>query len=361
MGEHGIIWACSICGGRALSISLLRHFVARQPINHLWQAALKGDHPTPRACPSCQFSMVEVPLPTASAPFVLDVCKRCQFVWFDPLEFEEMPLAPPEFSVATPTRDLPMAAKEVLAEYKIKQIKEQSREGEFGEQPDEWWKCVPAFFGLPIEYDSNPLTRLPWVTWTCAVMILAISLAAFSDLRSVVDRFGLIPSEIGRMGGLTLISSFFLHGGVAHLLGNLYFLIVFGDNVEDFIGRRRFALLLIAATLCGDLFHVAADPGSTRPCIGASGGISGIIVFYALQFPQAKLGFLFRYALMFRWVSMRAYFALILWIVYQFLLAGMQMAGMSRVSAMAHLGGAAAGFFFWLWLRKPKASASDTG
>ncbi len=136
-----------------------------------------------------------------------------------------------------------------------------------------------------------------------------------------------------------------------HLVGNMYFLLIFGDNVEEFLGRPRFLLLMLLATLLGDCFHLVADPSATTPCIGASGGISGVIVFYALQFPKARLGFLLRFC----WVKMPAYFALVLWLLYQMVLATFQVSGFSRVSALAHLGGATAGFLFWCWSRYGKS------
>jgi membrane associated rhomboid family serine protease len=171
-------------------------------------------------------------------------------------------------------------------------------------------------------------------------------------LRTAVGEFGFVPAEALRLGGLTWLTSFFLHGGILHLIGNLYFLLIFGDNVEDHLGRWRYLLLILAATLTGDLVHVLAAPQSTVPSIGASGGISGVIVFYALQFPKARLAFLFRYFLYFRWLQIPAWAALVLWMLLQFFTAALQLSGLSNTAATAHLGGAAAGFLLWLKWRK---------
>jgi membrane associated rhomboid family serine protease len=75
------------------------------------------------------------------------------------------------------------------------------------------------------------------------------------------------------------------------VIGNLYFFIILGDNVEDFLGKSRYLLLIVLAAIIGDFFHIIADPVSQIPCIGASGGISGIIAFYALRFLGNKMGF----------------------------------------------------------------------
>src|SRR5437870_11119967 len=79
--------------------------------------------------------------------------------------------------------------------------------------------------------------------------------AGILHLEEMIHRFGLIPAQLWRYGGLTWISSFFLHGGFWHLISNLYFLLLVGDNVEDYLGRGRFVLLLTLATLGGDALH----------------------------------------------------------------------------------------------------------
>jgi membrane associated rhomboid family serine protease len=121
-------------------------------------------------------------------------------------------------------------------------------------------------------------------------------------------------------------------------------------------------LLIFAATLTGDAVHLLAEPASTVPCIGASGGISGVIVFYALQFPHARLGFLFRYGyVIFRWIQIPAWVALGLWMLLQSGMVLLQLNGFSNVAATAHLGGAAAGFGFWLaWRNMTAPKASDS-
>jgi len=224
--------------------------------------------------------------------------------------------------------------------------------------PDDEWKAIPALFGFPVEKNTSALQSKPWVTWSLAALIAMISLVAFGRLEQSVTQFGLIPDEAFRLGGLTWITSFFLHGGFWHLIGNLYFLLIFGDNVEDYLGRGKYLLLILAADMFGNLLHVLLSPASAVPCIGASGGISGIIVFYALQFPRARLSFLLcgwwglymsRWG--FGWWSIPAWGALILWLLLQTFTLSMEWDGSSTVAASAHFGGAIAGFLAWLWWR----------
>jgi membrane associated rhomboid family serine protease len=181
-------------------------------------------------------------------------------------------------------------------------------------------------------------------------VIAAISTWAFFGLGNAIQQFGLIPAEAWRYGGLTFLTSFFLHGGIIHLASNLYFLVVFGEHVEDYLGRWRWLLLVLLSAIAGDFLHAMVDPHTMTPCIGASGGISGLIAFYALKFPHARLGILFRYYYVFRWIQFPAWLAFVLWLSLQGWGAYEQIAGFSDVSAMAHLGGTAVGVgLWWIW------------
>jgi membrane associated rhomboid family serine protease len=154
--------------------------------------------------------------------------------------------------------------------------------------------------------------------------------------------WGVVPAEIWRHGGLTLVTSFFLHGGLLHLLGNMYFLAIFGDNVEDLLGWRRYLLLLLVASLAGDLFQAHASMAPRIPSIGASGGIAGVIVYYGLTFPQGRLRVL-KFAHL---IDVSVWAALALWVGLQ-LLGTIGASAETAVAYAAHVGGAFAGLIFW--------------
>jgi membrane associated rhomboid family serine protease len=149
------------------------------------------------------------------------------------------------------------------------------------------------------------------------------------------------------MAGLTLLTTFFLHGGWFHLFGNLCFLIIFGGPVEDYLGRARYLLLLLLATAAGSLFQVALAPHSTVPVIGASGGVAGLVAFYGLLFPRVRLVIVTVW-LLFYPLRIRAGQALVLWILIQALGAWEQIHGFTGTAYAAHLGGGAVGLLFWL-------------
>jgi membrane associated rhomboid family serine protease len=305
--------------------------------------------------------MSEVFMGVAGETLKLGVCKRCEFVWFDATEYESIPPLPPKPKdpLEVDEKDLPQAAREALALYKVQQIAERAREED--PEPDANWKAVPALLGLPVEMDSDPLTRIPWATFSLTAIIALISIRAFFDLKNAVEQFGLIPDQAWRYGGLTFLTSFFLHAGIFHLVSNLYFLIVFGIHVENYLGWKRWLFLVGSAATAGNLLHVMADPRGAVPCIGASGGISGLIAFYALKFPHARLGILFRYYYVyFKWIQFPAWVAFILWILLQFWGAYKQIAGFSNVSALAHLGGTALGVLLWAVWKKTESQPATT-
>ena len=103
--------------------------------------------------------------------------------------------------------------------------------------------------------------------------------------------------------------------------------------------------------------HVVGNAESAIPCIGASGGISGVLAYYALAYPHAKLGLMLRVGLLFKWIRFSARVMFLLWLLLQAFGVGMQYAGFSHVSAIAHLGGAAVGVLFWAMERRDGESS----
>ena len=368
---HGIFWTCPACEGRLVSVAVLRRIVEQEHVDWVWAQAREGKGVENRFCPLCHRLMMEVPSGSSPAAPKLDVCKFCTYVWFDPEEFEELAVMPkldrasaktlremnapitaygvPRVSsrAAAACRDPAQEAREALAIARVKQMTEDAQD-----KPEEWWKMIPAFLGIPVEISGHKIERVPYVTWLLAAAVSGASIFAFFRGEDFIHSYAMIPAEMFRMGGLTLLTSFFLHAGWFHLLSNMYFLVTFGDNVEDYLGKGRFLLLTGLADISGNVLHALFDPRSAIPCIGASGGISGLIAFYVLKFPNVKLGFY--YWLFFRpiWIKISALGFFLLWVGLQFFGAYSQIKGFSNVSALAHLGGAAVGVVFYLIFRK---------
>lgn len=194
----------------------------------------------------------------------------------------------------------------------------------------------------------NELQHTPWVTWILAAVLVLVTVITYGNMEQVVYSYGLVPKDWMRLGGLTLLTSFFLHGGIIHMASNVYFLLVFGDNVEDYLGKKRFLFLMGIAALAGSLLHVVFEPRSDIPCVGASSGIAAIITYYALQFPHAQLGFFSRFLYSFTWTRCPAWFFFFLWLTSQIFTTWEQLKGFGSVSALAHIGGITVGVLFWL-------------
>lgn len=351
--EKGLVWTCARCGGHAATVTILRKKVDGPFVGELWENIIseKWTRPRPdRPCPSCERPMGELTKLTVTGPVQIDACRACQFFWFDLGEAQQLPARP----AGAQEPELDPRAREALALAEIELIRRRHEPaGLEGGPPDEWWQILATLVGLPV-HEPEGLLRKPFLTWGIALLILAVSLFAFGSLETWIREYGFVPADPLRHGGLTLLASFLLHGGWFHLLGNLYFLLVFGDDVEDVLGHAKYLALLVVATLAGDLSHFAADPSSTVPCIGASGGISGIIAFYALAFPRARIGLFVRFG----WIRISARWAFVLWLGMQALGSWQQVGGFSDVSHLAHLGGAAAGVGCWLLWRERSPAKS---
>ena len=351
---NGVVYACNKCSGHMVGLSVLRKERAAQPfMRDVWRRARQGQPRQDRLCPHCKKHMAAVNAPVQDHSVALEVCTRCSCIWFDPGEYEETPRqAPPKAR-----KKLSARAKEAIAMAEVERIQERADAAPDGGPPDEGWQVLPAIFGLPVECDVPGVRCWPWITWGLSAAAAVVFLVTWRDINAAASDWGFIPAFWARNGGATLLTSFFLHGGFWHLFSNAYFLLVFGDNVEDDLGRLRYAGLLLAAELLGAATHASVDPQSFRPCIGASAGISGVIAYYAVAFPHARIGFLWRYGIFYRWIRMSAWVAFALWLCLQFLVAWMQAEGFGNVSGLAHLGGAAAGLAMAFTVRYWRSAA----
>jgi len=171
-----------------------------------------------------------------------------------------------------------------------------------------------------------------------------------TNLTRWVAAFGFIPAQAERYGGLTFLTSFFLHAGIFHLVSNMYFLLLFGDNVEETIGVARYLGLVFMAAVVGTAVHGTFDPHRTVPLVGASGGIAGVMAFYACQFPGVRLKFIIGslWLGVYRWITVPAWGFFAFWITMQGFGVVAQVAGLSNVSSLGHMGGAVIGVLFYL-------------
>jgi membrane associated rhomboid family serine protease len=207
---------------------------------------------------------------------------------------------------------------------------------------------------IPIR-DSNPTGRFPFIT----VLLIACNIAVFlyqvslseGGAKAFIGSFALIPVRVFRAAaaapgpvsaGWTVLTSMFLHGGWLHLIGNMLYLWIFGNNVEDAMGRLRFLGFYVLCGAAAALCHALPNIRSEVPLIGASGAVSGVLGAYLLLFPRARVLTLFTLGFFVRLIEVPAMVVLGIWFLLQALNAlGGSAAG--GVAWYAHLGGFAAG------------------
>ena len=209
--------------------------------------------------------------------------------------------------------------------------------------------------------DSQKKKRFAWATTLLVVACVAafgweLSLGARSETE--IARWAISPNEIVTLSEplrlpLRLVTSLFLHGGWLHLLGNLAFLAVFGDDVEGKLGGRKFLALYLLSGLVATAAQVAVHPRSVIPMVGASGAIAGVLGTFLVWFPKAKLAGVLPLGCLVLPMKSRAYLFIPFWFVLQLVGALTAQPGSHRagVAWYAHLAGFAAGPVFARLLR----------
>jgi membrane associated rhomboid family serine protease len=209
--------------------------------------------------------------------------------------------------------------------------------------------------------DHNPSTRMPYVTWALivvnATLFLLMLPAASNDvaLWQLYRDWALVPARTAAgLDPYTLVTSQFLHAGFLHLAGNMLFLWIFGDNLEDQFGPLGFLAFYLACGIAAAGAQIWADPGSQVPMVGASGAIAGVMGGYLLLFPKARVDVVVFFGIFFRVVPLPARAMLGLWFAIQLVLGFADRGGAGGVAYMAHVGGFAAGLAltFLLWQRR---------
>ncbi len=237
---------------------------------------------------------------------------------------------------------------------------------------------------IPIR-DENPTLRPPYATLALVAANVVVWLVIQGGglgpvLAESICSYGLIPGELlGKLpsgsaiqlgGGLlcpvdasgawwTAVSSMFMHGGWMHLIGNLWFLWVFGNNVEDVMGRAKFVVFYLLCGFAADAAQILSNPDSAIPMVGASGAIGGVMGAYAVLFPKVRVHTLLILGFLVRMISVPAWGMLGYWFGFQVIM-GLPSLGSEAggVAFWAHVGGFLAGVVLVLAFRSPRLVAA---
>lgn len=227
---------------------------------------------------------------------------------------------------------------------------------------------------IPLK-DDNPRSRIGFQGVTVTIIALCVlaffyqlSLPGLEQTRFVFS-YGLIPATLFGDASLplelyrvppwvTLATSMFLHGGVLHIAGNLLFLWIFADNIEDALGHGRFAVFYLACGLAAGVLHGLIDPASEVPTIGASGAISGVMGGYLVLYPRRGVWVQIAFTMVRR---VPAWGALGFWIGLQVLNATLLASPESNTAWWAHIGGFIAGALLVIPMRRRDVPLFDRG
>ncbi|MEM2874835.1 MAG: rhomboid family intramembrane serine protease [Candidatus Hadarchaeales archaeon] len=217
---------------------------------------------------------------------------------------------------------------------------------------------------FPIK-DENPARSRPILTYALiaanvGIFLLMIASGSFDEY---IYKFGMRPAEILKGINLhTVLTSIFLHGGILHIVFNMWYLWIFGDNVEDRMGRGKFIAFYLAAGVAGGISHALSDPSSSIPTIGASGAISGVLGAYVVFYPWANVYTAVVFLYLLRIVAIPALIVIGAWFALQLLSGSITwLSGISTGTAYwAHIGGFIFGLVVALIMRELKRGREDS-
>ena len=223
--------------------------------------------------------------------------------------------------------------------------------------------------------DTVPTRHVPFATWG----LIAVNVFFFirelalppEAAEQMIFLFGLVPARFTSPGWaasvgfphsyVPFITTMFLHGGWLHLIGNMWVLWIFGDNVEDRMGPLRFLVFYFGCGIAAGVIHVVTNAGSRVPAVGASGAIAGVMAAYLALYPRARILAMFPIVFWPIFFYVPAWIYLGFWFLIQFFSGTLAIATRTQVSGIAwwaHIGGFATGILtFWVFLRRERPAA----
>ncbi len=215
---------------------------------------------------------------------------------------------------------------------------------------------------IPLK-DHIPTRRTPIVNYgliALSILVYGFQMLSGPQADSLVYEFALIPFQLTHSLSLSaitnLFTSMFMHAGLAHLGGNMLYLWIFGDNVEDRMGRGRYLLFYLLGGVVASLTHIVTNPNSQIPTVGASGAIAAVLGAYLVLYPQSRVLTIIPLGIFIRITTIPASIVLGLWFVMQFFSGVLSLGGpdVGGVAFWAHIGGFVVGVVFAKIIAKPK-------
>lgn len=356
--DYGQIQFCPNCDSKLIGAANVKRSKIDSTVYHkMWINAGKDKIKKGRICPTCRQNMSLQSFVHDSQNIEVEICIHCYHFWFDIAEFDKLPRVEPVNDKKEIDPEVQRALDNV--DCKLREIARESnlksnRKG-FFRKPESVWEYIAGIFGFPIEEEGSLFEFYPYITWTFTIMCLVTFFMVSGELRDYVMQLGFIPAQWTRYFGLTILTSAIMHGSWWHVISNMYFMLAFGDNVEDYLGRFKFMLLLLGSHAMGLLLHGFFDPSTHIPLVGASAAVSGVMAFYAAMFPKKKIAIVSHIFFHFFKISMRVWVYFLLWSLIQVLTIIQQVGGRGSVSGLGHLGGIMIGLTVAFYLKAGKS------
>lgn len=318
---------CPRCHGTWLDAGDAKHMLGENAEPSTWErtTAAKFGGKGKLGCPSGHgaLSIYRLQAPPGSGVDVeVDVCRVCMGMWLDAWEAARVAQATKRVAFVEDKAAVPLGERKTGA----------------------GWYLFMLFSGMPVE-EYNPVRKARVVVlalMVACVIVFGLELGA-PNPEQFITTFGMVPKDFMRgINVQSLLTHMFMHGGIAHLLSNMWFLFTFGDNVEDRVGRVRFLVLYVLFGVAAALLQLVMTLGSEAPLVGASGAIAGLMGAYVMLFPRVKLYSVILF-IRFRipiWVYLGLWMLMQVGLGYLSLQKNPEAAG---VAWWAHIGGFAAG------------------
>lgn len=330
-----ILWQCPKCKGHTVPYALLEKVKEGAETLAFLRQKPKNPKPSKLRCPVC-FRRFRLVL-SGGGVTELDTCDSCKLAWFEVGEVALEEGQVPRFRKEAPSLPAPVEETPPLPL------------GLTTEWPSHE-NLIHFITLLPKEEEEPPLRTKVWVTYLMISFCVLVTLAGGWDHR-LQSSLAFIPTEAFRGLGLTFFSSLFVHAGALHLLGNCYFIWLFGDNVEDILGPGKFSELFLLSGLGGTICYLFFHAHQSVPVIGASGAVMGLATFYAAQFPRAKIShFLPLVFFIFR-LRLNTWLIILLYVLLDAYGLPSELRG-GKIAHVSHLGGAAVGLLYWAFWKR---------
>ena len=225
---------------------------------------------------------------------------------------------------------------------------------------------------IPLK-DDNPTSSKPIITYCLIIICILVFLIELASPSYRTGEFfysyGLIPSVLlGKLklapsmyvipAYLTIITSMFVHGGFMHLIGNMLYMWIFADNIEDSLGKVKFLIFYILCGIGAAMAQVFTDTNSQIPMVGASGAIGGVLGAYLVNYPKAKILVLIPFGFFSQIIKIKALYVLFFWFILQFINSALTNSNGGGVAFAAHIGGFISGVILILFLNKKNKNKS---